>query len=92
MMFHRTNQSNKGNEEEEDAYCNCHSDNSETRDEAKTDSPCCNSNQQQAYQRVEQVEGAEAVLGAGEAPAHHGAGAGAGTAAGAVRCGAGEPS
>lgn len=49
-MFHCTNQSNQGNKEEEDSYCNCHSNNSETRDEAKADSPCRNSNQQQAYQ------------------------------------------
>lgn len=52
MVFHCTDQSNQSNQEEKDPHCDCHSNNTETRNESKAYPPCCNSNQQQANQLV----------------------------------------
>lgn len=71
MVFHGSNQSHQGDQEQEDAHRNDHADYAETGNQPEANAPGSNSNQQQANQGVEQVERAQAVLGTREAPANH---------------------
>lgn len=71
MVFYSSNQPHQGNQEQEDAHSDDHTHHSEAGDEPKADAPSSNPDEQQTDQGVQQVERAQAVLGAREAPAHH---------------------
>lgn len=71
MVFYGSNQPHQCNQEQEDAYGDDHTDHPEAGNQPETNAPCCDSNEQQTNQCVEQVQRTQAVLGTREAPANH---------------------
>lgn len=67
MVFHSSNQSHQGDQEQEDAHRNDHADYAETGNQPEANAPGSNSNQQQANQlQKQQKEWGRGVGGQGK--------------------------
>lgn len=71
MVFDCSNKPNQGNNEEQDANSDSHSNHSKTRDQSESDAPCRCADQQKADHNIEEVQDAQGVLGAGEPTTNH---------------------